>query len=103
VKQFKCVALSENRDSFGLRGAILLARDGEAWEVGVHDLDAPQVGKVYGVLTPAAHVARDPYWYLFGWEIPRRLPNAPARLVATAWPPPVQKNPLEDSFLLACE
>ena len=83
MKVFKCVAISNNRNSFGLRGVVFVALDGEAWQVGVHDLDCPVVGRSYGVLERQGNFAHG--FSVLGWEIPRRLPKAPQTVVEVAF------------------
>jgi hypothetical protein len=86
VKTFRVLELSRNHNSFGLRGVILVAQDGEAWEIGTSDVNCPQRGRSYGVIVPdSSHRDRTPHFGAFGWELPRRLPNAPPEIVAEAW------------------
>ena len=81
-KVFKVATLSSNRNSFGLRGMILIARDGEAWEVATNDLNAKPKGTLFVVATDNEN--RD--WSKYGFEIPRRLkPDAPAGVVKEIW------------------
>jgi len=98
MKVFRLVDISRNRNSFGLWGCILVAQDGEAWEVGSNDVNCPQRGKDYPVPQPTpAYFARIPSvtqdditaaeWSGRGWEIPHRLlPNAPQAMIDIAFP-----------------
>ncbi len=80
-KEFKVVSRSHNANGFGLHGHILLARDGEAWEVarsvGSWNEDWDK-GKVVNVILDNCNV---PTWAFMNCEIPRRLPNAPQGVV----------------------
>lgn len=100
MKAFRLVTVSHNRNSFGLRGCILVAEDGEAWEVGTNDMNCPQVARDYLVPQPTSAYFAHPestrdfadqdavtagQWSRQGWEIPRRLPDCPADAVALVW------------------
>ena len=99
MKTFKLLTISRNRNSFGLRGAILVAQDGEAWEIACGDLHFPQVGDSYPVPTCSvellAKLGKVPddqtaaSWSARGWELPRRLPKAPQEAVDFAFRPVV--------------
>lgn len=83
MKIFRVLEISGTVNSFGLRGVILVAKDGEAWEIASNDLNLPIKGKSYGVryYPGEAH----PIFAAFWWEMPRLLPPAPAEVVAYAW------------------
>lgn len=85
MKTFRCVALSKNRNSFGIRGTVFIARDGEVWEVGVHMHDEPKVGVDYGVLERDKDFGIG-FSRAFGWEIPRRLLDAPPEVLKKIFP-----------------
>jgi hypothetical protein len=102
MKTFRLAAASNNRNAFGLRGAVLIAQDGEAWAIASNDLNFPQAGKAYGVPQPTPAYWALPAeqrdfadqdaltasrWSGLGWELPRRLPDAPAEAIAQVWPP----------------
>ena len=80
-KPFKVASVSKNANSFGLQGMILMAQDGEAYEVGANSLNVKtkgtvlQVPVIQGVATFAG----------MGFEIPRKLPTAPAPVVKEVW------------------
>jgi hypothetical protein len=83
MKQFRVVAVSTNRNSFGLHGVALVARDGQAYEVGCNDLHLPRQGDVLNVPTRAGGGLD---WAKLGFEIPTRLhPPAPPEVVRQVW------------------
>lgn len=80
-KQFIVAAQSSNANSFGLVGYILIARDGEAWEVG-RSLSFPwSTGQVVKVPMQTSQLT----WAALSCELPRRLPVAPAAVVNEIW------------------
>ena len=81
-KEFKVASVSDNANSFGLRGHVLVAEDGEAWEVGI----TGQFAKKHGE-TVRLNLDHDgtPDWAWFGAEIPRKLPDAPRNVVNEVW------------------
>lgn len=83
VKTFRVAAVSSNSNSFGLHGHILIAEDGEAWEVarsrGPGNLPCWPWEKGDDVIV---HMKPAPHWAGLGCEIPRRLPDAPTKVVA---------------------
>jgi hypothetical protein len=82
AKLFKVASVSSNANSFGLRGMILMAQDGEAWEVGANALNVKQKGAIVAV-----EIVNDqPAWATLGYEIPRELGKAPAKVVREVWP-----------------
>jgi hypothetical protein len=77
-----------------------VAKDGEAWEIGSNDLNCPQAGKDYSVPQPSPVYWEHPrhtrdyldqddltasHWSSRGWEIPRRLSQAPQEAVDLAF------------------
>lgn len=82
TKPFKVASISSNRNSFGLQGVILVAKDGEAFEVGASYLHAVNKGDV--VLVPLIDEHDLNFAYL-GFEIPTYLPQAPPDVVAEVW------------------
>lgn len=89
-KQFKIVSVSQNANDFGLHGHILLARDGECWEV-ARNRTGPHEGewnKGEMVTIHKRSKEQDDYrWAEAGCEIPTRRRNAPPAVVAEAFPP----------------
>lgn len=82
TKAFKVASVSDNTNSFGLTGMILIAADGEAYEVGASYLRVRKKGDV--VLVPVVGKAGRNFASL-GFEIPRKLPDAPAGVVEEVW------------------
>lgn len=81
-KKFKVASVSDNANEFGLRGHILIAEDGEAWEVGITGQFAKAKGEVVRVNLDRNDA---PDWAFFGAELPKRLPNAPRNVVNEVW------------------
>jgi hypothetical protein len=83
VREFKVAALSGNRNGFGLQGVILVARSGEAWEVGAGCMKRHAQGDVLRLdLQPDG----SPDFARAGYEIPTRLkPDAPVGVVRELW------------------
>lgn len=101
-RKFIVAARSDNANSFGLHGLILMAKSGETWEVGVNHLcllkqrDFVQVGVgKFGRLA----------WEVLGFEIPRRLlTSAPQEIVDKTWPPePLPEVDFEDAAAQVAE
>lgn len=78
TKPFKVASVSDNLNSFGLTGMILMAVDGEAWEVGASSFYVKKKGDV--VQVPVVGKSGRNFASL-GFEIPRRLPDAPPGVV----------------------
>ena len=81
-KSFKVAAVSSNRNSFGLRSMVVVARDGEAYRVLSNDLHIKREGDALLV------EQRDGRWNFgaLGYEVPERLqPNASADVVKEIW------------------
>lgn len=83
TKQFKIVATSRNTNSFGLHGIILIARDGEAWEIGVNYMHAPSFKD--GALVTLGLDANGNPEFGPGVEIPRRLRGATTDVIEELW------------------
>lgn len=82
AKAFKVASVSSNRNSFGLQGVILIAKDGEAYEVGASYHHAVMKGDIVLVPTTDELILN---FAQIGFEIPRQLSNAPADVVAEVW------------------
>jgi len=83
VMAFKVVSVSSNRNSFGLAGMILVARSGEAWQVGASHLNVKKKGDVVRVPVESPG-QRD--WAALGFEIPERLKqDAPDGVIKEIW------------------
>lgn len=82
TKTFKVASVSDNTNSFGLTGMILMARDGEAYEVGASYMHVKKKGDV--VRVPVVGKTGRNFASL-GFEIPRRLPVAPPAVIEEVW------------------
>ena len=78
TKQFKVVAVSTRTNSFGLYGMVLVAKDGEAWEVGANSINVKKKGDI--ITVPVRHS-----WAEFQFEIPNRLEDAPEPVIQEVW------------------
>lgn len=77
----RIVTISDNTNSFGLRGVVLVDRDTlRGWEVGANSiwLDGKQVGD--DELVPCDVNTGKPRWDVLGVEIPRSLGVMPEKL-----------------------
>lgn len=91
-KEFKVATISSNRNSFGLRGVIVVARDGEAWQLAGNDLICARFPK-------DAVLRADPAHGFEGYEIPSRIkPDPPPELLQEIWP---DRGDGEPVFVLA--
>jgi hypothetical protein len=80
MKAFRVAVMSANRNSFGLKGVILVASDGETWQVGANHLCTLKAGDTILVSSNrGASFARK------GFEIPQQLDRAPADIVDAIW------------------
>ena len=79
AKQFKVAAISDNTNSFGLYGVVLVARDGQAFEVGTTSL-WPH-GQVLSLTAEGTSFNFAEH----GIEIPRALPAAPPKVIKEVW------------------
>ena len=82
-KQFVVASRSSNVNAFGHHGLILMARDGEAWEVSRYLYAEDFAKTAKGCVLTFPIVNGRPQFT--GCEIPRRLPDAPANVVAEVW------------------
>lgn len=82
TKPFRVASVSSNLNSFGLTGMILIALDGEAYEVGASYLHVKKKGDV--VRVPVVGKFGRNFGSL-GFEIPRKLSDAPAGVVEEVW------------------
>ena len=85
TESFKVVSVSKNSNSFGLKGVILMARDGEAWEVGASHINIPVKGERIQVALDLDNPSISPLFAEKGFEIPRRLPGPPEQVVREVW------------------
>ncbi len=80
-KSFKVAAVSSNRNSFGLRSMVVVARDGEAYRVLSNDLHVKRQGHAISVELRDRKVD----WAALGYEVPEKLPDAPPEVVKEVW------------------
>ena len=85
----KVVAISDNTNAFGLRGHILIARDGAAFEGGLNHLHNLTVGQTIN-LDVKTDLPLDKFPALtamagYGFEIPRKFKTAPPALLKEVW------------------
>lgn len=81
TKEFKVTSLSKNKNSFGLRGMILVARDGEAWQVGANEHNERKHGEIVTVPVFGGQVS----FSHLGFEIPERVTDAPPGVIREVW------------------
>lgn len=85
----RVAAISSTSNSFGLRGVILIAKDGRAWELGVssstiNTLDPSLVvGRTYKAIVTESEIQQGSLPFLF--EIPKFLAVAPPNVVKEVW------------------
>lgn len=89
--QFKVAAVSDNRNAFGLKGVVLVAQTGLAVQVGSNDINLPQKGQILrvagnppGTPWPSSDLGTLDFSG-FGFEIPERILDAPAQVIAQVW------------------
>lgn len=87
TKAFRVAAVSTNTNGFGLHGYIMVAKDGEAWEVArsAYNSAYPKWATGTDIRVPGginADGAWSPAWTSLGCETPKRLPNAPSEVRA---------------------
>ena len=79
-RTFRVASVSDNTNSFGLTGMVLIAKSGEAWEVGASSLAVKKKGED---LTVPIEPNGDLDWASRGLEIARRLqPDCPPKALA---------------------
>jgi hypothetical protein len=91
IKSFKVASISSNSNSFGLYGHILMAQDGEAWQIcrtRTGGYPTPwQKGEVVEVPMVLDSETEDehPDWSQLHCEVPEQLTDAPPNVVAEVW------------------
>ena len=80
-KYFKVVAVSENTNSFGLYGVVLLAKDGVAYQAGHSGFLVPSQGSDVAIEIIKSGLN----WGGAGFEIPEKKPSAPPEVVEQVW------------------
>lgn len=83
-KTFRVVAISTNKNAFGLSGVMLMAEDGETWQAGANDLNLPQ--RMQDVEVEVDDEGRH-HWSALGYEIPQRFADkAPPQVLEEVFP-----------------
>lgn len=82
--QFTVVSISDNANNFGLRGVIIMDREGHTFEIGVNSLYLPEKGKV---LVGETNLKGNELTKINGisYEIPRYKGVAPADVIREVW------------------
>lgn len=81
IKQFKVAAVSRNANAFGLRGMVLMARDGESWQVGANSLNVRKQGAVIDVPLSDGQ----PNFSALSFEIPSRMTKPGPEVIEAVW------------------
>lgn len=84
AKDFKVVSVSSNANSFGLHGVIILAQDGQGFEVGITGQFLPAKGDVLSC-TVCNKTGDLKSIHRHSYEIPRMLPKAPEAVIKEVW------------------
>lgn len=79
IKAFKVAAISTNTNSFGLHNVVLVAKDGEAWQVKASGFNVPKQGQIFQFEQTVGELIAQ------GWELPEKISNAPASVLAEVW------------------
>lgn len=77
-KTFIVAAISDNANSFGLRGVVIIAQDGQSYQLGVSYINLPKKGQRLNARVNAHGKLVD--IPSMSYEIPQQLKNAPASL-----------------------
>lgn len=85
VRTYRVAAVSSNRNSFGLRGHILMAETGETWEVLRSDYTGHRRWRDGEDIAVRLDTYGQPQWHRRAVECPRRLPAPPAEVVRELW------------------
>ncbi len=80
-KEFKVAAVAQNPNEFGLRGHVVVAKDGEAWAFGARPVREKRRGSVIAVPLLAGQPA---FWKL-GLECVEPCTSAPSGIVDLVW------------------
>lgn len=81
VLRFKVASVSENTNSFGLYGMILISGCGQAWQVGANSIKVKKKGDIVRVRVVDGH----PDFARLGFEIPERLDDPPSGVIQEIW------------------
>jgi hypothetical protein len=87
MKEFKVVAASSNTNGFGLRGFVLIAKDGQAFEIGQHAFNpcVPVLEKGKTIKVPLRDGKPHFYGQQLGEITVTPLAKAPAKVVKEVW------------------
>lgn len=80
TKEFKVATVSNNANAFGLRGMIVVARDGEAWELAASYLNVLPMNTIFTVNLDKRN---NPIWN--DYECPTLMKRPPASVIAEIW------------------
>lgn len=86
-KAFVVAIVSSNPNSFGLHGFVLIAKDGEAWEVAGNYLKVKEL-PVGTVINLQIMPNNEPAFARHGFEILHKLDKAPQGVVDEIWAVP---------------
>lgn len=89
-REFKVVIISQNTNSFGLYGCIIMDRNGQAWKVAANSLNLPAKNSIIHIREVFDEETGESLGLQFaekGFEIPHRLPNATSDEAATIFAP----------------
>lgn len=82
-KLFKVAAVSSNTNAFGLYSVIMIARDGQAYQVYTNMYNKPEQGQILKAgmnkSDKLAHVIS------MNYEVPTELDRAPAKVAKEVW------------------
>lgn len=88
-KRFIVASVSDNPNAFGLHGHILVAPDGEAWEVARSRHTGPSGDGLWN-RGDNVRIMIDrsfrPLWHHHRCEVPQQLPDAPDAVLAELFP-----------------
>lgn len=86
TKGFKVVTVSQNTNSFGLRGFIAVARDGQAFEAAANYLNVPKKGDLLFLPARIKDDGSIKVDFASGrWEIPQERKPAPQEVADQIW------------------
>jgi hypothetical protein len=79
IENFKVAAISDNANSFGLYGVVILSKSGNAFEIGCNSLSKPKVRQTLkATLTESGYLENIEG---LSYEIPRKLQKPPQAVI----------------------
>ena len=82
MKSFKVAAVSKNTNSFGLHGVLLVAEDGECWQIGMSYINIESANlKGHSTVEQITHENGEKHFVGISYEIPEQLPKAPRPVI----------------------